>query len=771
VSQPQNNLPLQLSSFVGREREVAEVASLLSEHRLLTLTGPGGSGKTRLALAVASGLVERYEDGMWLVELAPLSDSDLVPQAVASVLGVREAPGTTFVDSLRAHLESRETLLILDNCEHLVEASASLAGALLPFCPNLKVLATSREALRTSGETLFVVPPLSLPDPRRPPAPDGLPSYEAARLFAERARAVRPDFEITGGNAMAVAQICYRLDGMPLAIELAAARVRVLSVEQISSRLEDSFALLAGSGKRTAPARQGTLRATMDWSYELLPEEERLLLRRVSVFAGGFALEAAEVVCAGGDLERGEVLELLASLVDKSLVLVSERDGEARYRLLETIRQYGLEKLEEGGEAGQMRGRHAAWFLSLAERAESELKGHQQVAWLARLEKEHDNLRVAMRWLLEEGETDSAVRIAWALWLFWRVHGYQGEGYRYTGEALEAGDALPTLVRAKALCVRGLMSYGIESIEGTERLWEQSAALFRQTKDTFGLALTMGGLSAMALAQGDLDRSTALFEETMELYKKIENKWGVGSVLSHQGVIPLSRGEHEQAARYFEEALAISREIGDKLIGSVSLHNLAWTSRLQGNYERAAGLYVEGLGVAVELGDKADVAYCLEGLASMIAEREEPARAARLFGASEALLEAIGAPLHVQAQDRALYERTVESLRCRLGEEAFGVAWAEGRAMTLEQVVEYALGTLASSERPASPTNAYPAGLSAREVEVLRLVAQGMTNAQIATELYISPRTVNAHLGSVYHKIGSSTRAEATRFASEYNLL
>jgi predicted ATPase len=509
-----NNLPLELSSFVGREREMAEVETLLSEQRLLTLTGSGGSGKTRLALRVVIDLVEDFEDGAWLVELAPLSDPDLVPQAVASVLGIRQQPGVSPADALVDHLRGADTLLVLDNCEHLVGACASLSAALLRVSPGLRILATSREALGVPGEALFSVPPLSLPDPRRLQDVEGLTRYEAARLFSERARAIRPDFKITGDNAMAVAQICYRLDGMPLAIELAAARVKVLSVEQISSRLDDAFALLGGGG-RTALAHHGTLRATMDWSYELLPEEERLLLRRVSVFAGGFALEAAEVVCAGGDLERGEVLELLASLVDKSLVLVAERDGEARYRLLETIRQYGLEKLEEGGEAGQMRGRHAAWFLSLAERAESELKGHQQVVWLARLEREHDNLRVAMRWLLEEGETDTAVRLAWALWLFWRVHGYQGEGYRYTGEALEAGDALPTLVRAKALCVRGLMSYGIESIEGTERLWEQSAALFRKTNDTFGLALTMGGLSAMALARGDLDRSTALFEEVL----------------------------------------------------------------------------------------------------------------------------------------------------------------------------------------------------------------------------------------------------------------
>ena len=765
---PPNNLPLQLSSFVGRGREAAEVEALLSEHRLLTLTGPGGSGKSRLALRVASRVLDGYEDGAWFVELAPLSDPDLVPGTVASVLGVTETPGTPLVDSLLAHLEPREALLVVDNCEHLVGACASLAGTLLRSCPNLRILATSREVLGLPGEAHFPVPSLSLPDPRRLSPAEDLSGYEATALFVERARTARPGFSPTDANALAVAQICHRLDGMPLAIELAAARTRVLSVEQISSRLNDRFALLTGGGRAT-PAHRGTLRATMDWSHELLSEEEKVLLRRLSVFAGGFSLEAAEAVCAGGGTEEEEVLDLLGSLVDKSLVLFEEHDEGARYRLLETVRQYAREKLKESHEAGEARSRHAEFYLALSEVAEPELKGHGQVAWLGRLETEHDNLRAAMRFLLEEGETESAARLAWALWLFWYLHGHQGEGYRYAGELLNETDVLPPVARARTLIVRGNMSYGREGAEGTERLFEEAAALSRQTGEGIDLAIALAGVGVTAMQRGDTRRASALFEEVLELYREAANEWGVSYALVHLGMALLGRDEHAEATRYFEEALAISRKIGYRLSGYISLYGLALSSRVRGDHERAEELYAEGLTLAAEAGDKANAAYCLEGLAGLIATRDEPERAARLFGASEALLEAVGAPLYAHVQDRALYEEAVEALRSRLGEGPLGAAWAEGKAMSPERAVEYAFEESKKAQSQAS--REYPAGLSAREVEVLRLVARGMTNPRIARELYVSRRTVDAHLHSVYNKLGTSTRAEATRYASEHGLL
>jgi len=609
-----NNLPLQLSSFVGREREMANVESLLAAHRLVTLTGPGGSGKTRLALAVASEAAQDFENGTYLVELASLADPDLISQAVASVLGVRESPGTPLVDSLHAHIGPREILLILDNCEHLIETCADLAETLLRSCPNLRILATSREALGVAGEILFTVPPLSLPDPRRLPAVGGLSHYEATRLFVERVRTVRPGFSLTEQNALAIAQICYRLDGIPLAIELAAARTKALSVEQIGARLDDSFALLTGGG-RTAMPHHRTLRATMDWSHELLAEKEQELVRRLSVFAGGFALEAAEAVGEGEDIEVGEVLDLLASLVDKSLVLFEEQDDEMWYRLLETVRQYAQDKLEESGEAGDVRSRHAEFYMTLAEVAEPELKGYDQVAWLGRLEREHDNLRAAMRWLLDESEIESSVRLAWALWLFWYLHGHQGEGYRYTGELLDTTHSLPTLMRAKVLIVRGNMSYGQESAEGTKLLFEEAAALSRQTGDTVDLAIALAGVGVTVMQQGDMRRATTLFEEVLMLYREATNKWGVSYALVHLGMALLSTGDLARSTRYFEEALAISREIGYRLSGYISLYNLALSSRLRGDHEQAAEHFIEGLELAVEVGDKANTAYCLEGLA------------------------------------------------------------------------------------------------------------------------------------------------------------
>jgi predicted ATPase len=402
-----DNLPVELSSFIGREREISEVEGLLAETRLLTLTGTGGCGKTRLALRVAGNLRERFEDGVWWVSLAPLTSPDLTPKSVASALGMHEQPGRSTTEALSDHLRFRDLILVLDNCEHLIEACAALAEALLLCCPNLKILATSREPLGVAGEATWPVPSLSLPTAHRRPPVEELVRYEAVRLFVERAAAARPDFAPTEHNAPVVVEVCRELDGIPLAIELAAARTKVLTIEQIAGRLGDSFRLLTG-GSRTVLPRQRTLRATIEWSFELLPEEERTMFRRLSVFAGGFTLEATEEVCSGGGIAEEGVFDLLSRLVDKSLIVTEERDGHARYRMLETVRQYGAEKLRDAGELQVIQQRHADFFLAMAEEAEFGMVGPDQAAWLGRLEEEHDNVRAALGWL-QEGDAEQGL--------------------------------------------------------------------------------------------------------------------------------------------------------------------------------------------------------------------------------------------------------------------------------------------------------------------------------------------------------------------------
>jgi predicted ATPase/DNA-binding NarL/FixJ family response regulator len=765
---PPNNLPLELSSFVGREKELSEVRRLLEDVRLLTLTGSGGCGKTRLALAAAGELAEGYGDGVWLVELASLADPSLVPQAVASTLGVREQPSRIPTETLSDHLGSKKVLLVLDNCEHLVEACAELAEALLHSCPDLRVLATSREALGITGEVAWLVPSLPLPDLRRLTAVESLPQYESARLFLERAAAVKPAFALTERNAASVAQVCYRLDGIPLAIELAAAKAKVLSVEQIADRLDDCFKLLSAGG-RTAMPRHRTLHATMDWSHELLPDEERVLFRRLSVFAGGFSLEAAESVCAGEELARNEVLELLSHLVDKSLVIMREEGGEARYRLLETVRQYASEKLSKSGETGQFRERHAGYYLALAEEAEPELKGAGQLAWVERLERDRDNLRAAMAWLLGRGELEDAARLGWALWLFWGIRAHFAEGRRWMEQALSAnGSAMPASARAKALYVAGMMANYQGDHRSAEPLVEESLGLFRELEDKPGTAWALSNASFAALGQGH-QRAITLVEESVHLFLEVEEKWGAAIQFCFLAVAWRDRGDHGRAKRLAERGLALSREVGERQAISAALYTLATLAQAERDHERARDLFEEGLSVSAELGNEADVAHCLEGLASVAAEGGRIARAARLWGAEEALLEKIEAAVYTYVPDRSVHRSQVAAARSQLEEEAFAAAWAEGRAMSLEEAIEYALDR-STTPGPNAPET-YPAGLSAREVDVLRLVAQGLTNAEVAARLFISSRTVGWHLGSIYRKLGFSSRTEATRFAVEHDLL
>ena len=767
---PPHNLPSELSSFVGREEELTEVKRLLENNRLLTLTGSGGCGKTRLALAAARRAVERFEDGVWMVELASLAEPSLVPQAVAFTLGVRERPGSSLTEALSDYLRTRKLLLLLDNCEHLVDACAELAGALLHSCPGLRVLATSREALGITGEIAWPVPSLSLPDLRRLPDIESLPRYESARLFVERATTVNPNFKLTEQNAPAAAQVCYRLDGIPLAIELAAARAKVLSVEEISARLGDSFRLLA-AGSRTAMPRQRTLHATMDWSHELLSQKERVLFRRLSVFAGGFTLEAAESICAGEELQRDEVLELLSHLVDKSLVIMWEDRTGTRYRLLETIRQYGWERLEEVGEAAHVRERHAGYYLAVAEEAEPELKGERQVTWLERLETEHENLRVTMAWLLGRGESEEAARLGWALWLFWGIRTHLAEGRRSMERALSARGsvAMSASARAKALFVAGMMSNYQGDHLSAEPLVQESLRLFKELGDKLGTAYALSNAGYVALGRGRYQQAITVIEEAADLFLEEGEKWGAAIELGFLAVAWRNQGDHERAKRLAERGLAISREIGERQATTSALYTLAILAQTEGEDERARDLFEEGLKLSAELGNEADVAHCLEGLASMYGAEGKIVRAARLWGAEETLLEKLEDAVYTYVPDRALHRSQVAAAGSQLDEAAWTAAWTEGRAMSLEQAVEYALEQEPAPESAAPEP--YPAGLSAREADVLRLVANGLTNAEVAEKLFLSPRTVDWHLGSIYRKLGLHSRTEAARFASEHGLL
>jgi predicted ATPase/DNA-binding CsgD family transcriptional regulator len=757
---------------VGREREISELESLLaSDTRLLTLTGPGGSGKTRLASAVAMEVVENFENGAWWVELAPLSDPDLVPQAVARVLNVPEIPGRSLTEMITDDLRELELLIVLDNCEHLVEACAFLAYALLRSCPNLSILATSREALGVAGERNFPVPPLSSPEAQGLSAQE-LEGFEAVRLFVERASYRRPDFVLDAQSGPAVAEICRRLDGMPLAIELAAAKTRVLSAEQISSRLDDSFRLLK-SESRTLDPRQRTLGAAIDWSYDLLDEPERILLRRLSVFAGGFTLEPAEAVCSGEGID--EVLDLLSHLVDKSLLLAEEEGDEIRYRMLETVRQYGREKLEASGDLDPVSLRHAEYFLTLAEETETGLRGPNQVAYFRRLEEEIANFRAALSWALDRVEPSGelaqlGLRLTVALWLFWNIQG-STEGHRWVEEALRKSTER-TAVRARALGGAGWMSLWGGDYGRAISLLEESIALFEELGEMDEAAISLAYLGMTAVRQADEEQVLKLREEAETLRREPSlGRRALAELLFFLAAAASNESDFPQAMALFEESLIVFRDLQDARGISRCLISFGMVSVMGRDYDQTETVARKGLESVRELGDRPGTSFALLVEAALAGVRNEPARAARLWGAAEALRETIGLSMGHQDRVDYDYEGRVAAARTQLDDAAWEEAWNEGRAMSPEQAVDYALqGRATRQDETPTPSETYPAGLSAREVDVLGLVAQGLTNAQIARDLFISPNTVNRHLNSIYRKLGVTSRAAATRFATQHRL-
>lgn len=849
--------PAPLTPLIGRRQEVAAACALLQqpEVRLVTLTGTGGVGKTRLALQVATELQERFVDGISFVSLALVSDPRLVVPTIAQTLGIEEASERPLVDLLQTCLRDRHLLLLLDNFEQVMAAVPALS-TLLAVCPHLKILVTSRAVLHIHGEYEFPVSPLELPDLSHLPENEALSQNASVALFLQRALAVMPGFQLTSANARAIAEICVRLDGLPLAIELAAARIKLLPPKALLARLEHRFQVLTG-GARDVPVHQQTLYNTLAWSYHLLDAEEQRLFRRLSAFACCCTLTALEAVYRDlGDMPA-YVLDGVASLIDKSLVQTEQEGEETHFEMLQTIHEFGLEVLHMSGEMERTRWAHAAYYLRLAEEAEPELSGPQQATWLERLEQEHENLRVALQWLLESAEDEEhgnhkeiALRLAVALWGFWNIRGRWSEGRTFLEQALAAGKWVEASLRAKALIYAARWAFIQSDYERAQTLCEQSQELYRERRNRSGIATSLYYLGNIAWARGDmvsarslleesltilrqvgarerlawslftmamLDSSQGkyvtartLFEESLTIHCQLGNKRGIAHSLSQLAqMLFLSQGDQARVRSLLEECLALSREIGFKegiaasycLSGQLALsegdlgtaHAQAEESLMlyremghqhgtaevlsvlgkvvaaKGDYATARRLHEESCAISSTLGEQWMIAACLVELGEVIAAQQQFTWAAQLWGTSEALRESLSVP--ILPVERADYEDAVSAARIHLGERAFAAAWAQGRTRTPEQVLA-SQGEVAgpSPIMPAAPPHSYAAGLTAREVEVLRLVVRGLTNAQIAQELVLSEKTVATHLTHIFNKTTSENRAAVTAFAIHHGL-
>lgn len=723
------NLPVPLTPFIGRKAEIASVERLLKREdvRLLTLTGPGGTGKSRLALKVADKLRAAFPDGVFFIALEPITDSNLVTSVIAQTLGVKESGDVSLADALKNYLRAKRMLLILDNFEHVVPA-APLVASILMNAPGIVFLVTSRAALHLSGEYEFQVPPLHLPDLESLPPVSDLMHCASVALFTQRAMAAKSDFSLTDRNARAVAEICTRLDGLPLAIELAAARIKLLPPQAMLVRLESPFKFLTG-GARDVPARQRTMRETIAWSYDLLDKPEQSLFRRLAVFIGGFTLEAAEAIC---NAESGcgiEIHDGVASLVDKSLIQqIEQAGGEPRFVMLETIREYGLECLAAAGEKEIFRQRHAQFSLQLAERAEPELGSAEQPVWLAYLEQEHDNFRAALQWALDEGQREVALRLAAALWWFWYLHGHYREGREWLDKVLAEGNER-TKYRSRALIGAGGLAFLQCEYSSSEKLLNEGLALARERIDRESIATSLQLLGSCAREQGDYNRAIELHQESLHLWRELDNKRGVARSLNYIGFASWLQGDFEKTDSACEETLRLFRAMGDKegIVWSllnmtavmyyrekydeaVSLCNeslalsegigykegIAWSLNIWGNIERrrkqfepSKTMLRESLELHYELQDRWRVASVLESLAAIAFEQEKPERSARLLGAAAALRASVGTPLPpVEHEDLYNY---LKMTRTALGEEKFTTLRREGQTMPVEQIIVYAL--------------------------------------------------------------------------------
>ena len=724
-----HNLPAQITNFIGREKEIIEIKHAINGHRLVTLTGSGGTGKTRLSLQVAAEMLEQFPDGVWFVELAPLTDPAFIPQTILIAIGLREQEGRTALQSLTDYIRDKNLLIVLDNCEHLIEPCARVADTLLGNLPALKILASSREALGVKGEMAWHVPSLSLPDRKHLPSIEQLSQYEAIRLFIECATLVQSHYQLTKENAPIIAQICSRLDGIPLAIELAAARVNMLTVEQIAERLDDRFRLLTG-GARTALPRQQTLRALIDWSYDLLSEQEKLLFRRLAVFVSGWTLEAADEVCGFAGIESFEVLDLLTHLVDKSLVVVDGQTEESRYRMLETMLQYAREKLLDSGESETIRDRHLQFFLKLGEEAKPYLRRSDAVEWYDRMEVDHDNFRLALDWTQQsEHRAGSGLQLADALSEFWLTRGSLVEGReRITSAINHARSFERSALYANVLCDAAWIAILQGDFPGARSFANESLGIFRELGDKLGISNALQALGAVAIESRDYALAENILQDALQNRRDLKGvstmglimnmgwaavglgdyalarkrlnevltsslteglKGRTAAVLGGLAEVDLREGRYEAASKLIEESLAIRREIGDKWQIGVALGVWAWIAALQQDWDLAFFRLKQSVTIRDEIGDKGGLVWCLEKLGQVALGKEIDEKAVKIFSAAASIRAAMGSTMN--PFDKSEYERDIAVLRKQLGEEKFNNAWDQGRALSLEKAIALAL--------------------------------------------------------------------------------